>query len=266
MTTPSQQLIRRLASLAAGRNIVWTDQTAIDASDLVIGTEYIDEITGNGIPASDEGVSLDPGDGSTPLRFFWRVKPRQGVLSSGVYEPWFTCNISVASVINSNDYHVSINDGGGAHTSTYTSDADATEAEILAGLKTELETTIAAQSWGLKVTNETTYLHLYSDSSVANWSHQNFSVSQDQASGYTGLTIVTDASTCTFEVWYRLSGLATANAQFDRYQFPDGNYTLTVTHNASGVVDIPGADHAKIVLTAGDGLIQPSIGVCKIET
>lgn len=260
MTSPSIQLVNRLATLAAGRNIVWTDQTTVNGSDKTAAE--VKSLTGNNIPNSDEGTSLDPGDGYTPLKYFWRVQTRRGDLSGTTYRPYFY-SIITPTVLDSVLYRVTIDDGGGAVNSDYTSDGTATLAEILAGLKAAIDVDIAAEGWALTCTNTGAALTLTTNTAVDGWTHQNYAVTINDS---TRLTLDTDASTATIEVWYRLTSLTNAYAQFDRYQFPDGNYTLTIARNASGVIDIPGCAAAKVVITDTDGLVKPSIGVAKIET
>lgn len=263
MTTliPTELLIRQLATMKAGRNIVWVDQSPVNGSALTAAE--VKAAVGNQIPSSDEGFTLDPFDGDTPTQFFWRIQTRRGALISGAYRPRFQLSVEIENVVSATLYRLTVDDGGGAVNCDYTSDADATLAEIITGLKAAIDAQITAQGWALATKDASPAITIQSDETVDGWTHQNYAMGINNT---TNMALDTDASTCTFEVWYLPSGLTAAYSQFERYQFPDGTYTQTVTRNASGVVDIPGCSAAKLVITDTDGLIQPSIGVAKIES
>lgn len=250
MPTPSSELIRTLASLKASRALSWTQQTAIDLSNLAITAEEPYGITGNARPsAAGDGYSVLDQAGDPNLGFWWRLQ-----LEDDAHQ---IATFTVAAVHDSEHYHVYV-DGNDFD---YTSDGTATAAEITAGLKALLDAGLVAVGITTLVTSisgtSDEILTIQADESVVGWETRYEFKADATTSG--SLTLVQTPSTIDYEIWVQLADQGLSTNMWDLHS------SGTATMNKSVWVDAPGVSRVKIVISDGDGLVTPMLGVPQIE-
>lgn len=219
-----------------------TNQQVLDGAWLAFGLEP----TYTALPVVADGASLTGppeavGSGvdvTDVILALMRVQLRENPAKQRAW-------IRVETVANSETYTATIN----TVDHDYLSDADATEAEILAGLKTAIEAgsepvTCALTTWGgfnvLRVESN----------SIATFTMTT------SATGTAALDMAIEPTSVNFAVWLTPKGKTTPDRA-------DGYEERTITNNWTNRIEIGGFREVYVEITATDGWVFAEVAPCE---